>query len=134
MSTVIRNEVSKKNPYYISKHRLLELKHFCMQYEEWRQEYVRLTVLQSYGYGKIPGSGVSDKVSKVALRAAELDGYMKMIVKCCKEADESIWTYIFEGVTCGVSYGVLVARGIPCGKDYYYDKYRKFFWLLDKVR
>ena len=40
----------------------------------------------------------------------------------------------FEGVTCGVSYGVLAARGIPCGKDYYYDKYRKFFWLLDKVR
>lgn len=59
---------------------------------------------------------------------------MKMVVKCCKEADESIWTYIFEGVTCGVSYGVLVTRGIPCGKDYYYDKYRKFFWLLDKVR
>ena len=51
MSTVIRNEISKKNRYYISKHRMLELKHFCLQYEEWRQEYVRLTVLQGYGYG-----------------------------------------------------------------------------------
>ena len=55
MSTVIRSVISKKNPYHISKHRTLELKHFCMQYEEWRQEYVKLTVLQSYGYGKIPG-------------------------------------------------------------------------------
>lgn len=134
MSTVIRNEVSKKNPYYISKHRMLELKHFCLQYEEWRQEYIRLTVLQSYGYGKIPGSEISDKTSKIAMRAAELDRNMKLVMKCCKETDESIWTYIFEAVTCGLSYGALVARGIPCGKDYYYERYRKFFWLLDKER
>lgn len=91
-------------------------------------------ICHEFGHGKIPGSKIPDKTSKVAMRAAELDGYMRMIAKCCKEADESIWTYIFEGVTCGVSYGVLVTRGIPCGKDYYYDKYRKFFWLLDKVR
>ena len=134
MSTVIRNEVSKKNPYYISKHRMLELKHFCLQYEEWRQEYVRITVLQSYGYGKIPGSEISDKTSKLAMRAAELEGYMKLVMGCCKEADGYIWTWLFEAVTCGLSYGALQARGIPCGKDYYYDRYRKFFWLLDKKR
>ena len=64
MSTVIRSVVSKKNPYYISKHRMLELKHFCMQYEEWRQEYVKLTVLQSYGYGKIPGGEFPTKFLK----------------------------------------------------------------------
>lgn len=23
---------------------------------------------------------------------------------------------------------------IPCGKDMYYDRYRKFFWLLDNSR
>ena len=28
-------ELSKKNPYYISKERRLELEHFCKQYEEW---------------------------------------------------------------------------------------------------
>lgn len=134
MSTVVRNEVSKKNPYYISKHRMLELKHFCMQYEDWCQEYVKITVLQSYGYEKIPGSENSDKVPKLAIRAAELDGYMKLVVRCCKEADVYIWSWLFEAVTCGLSYGTLAARGIPCGKDYYYDRYRKFFWLLDKER
>ena len=134
MSTVIRNEVSKKNPYYLSKHRTLELKHFCMQYEEWRKERARITVLQSYEYGKIPGGDISDKTAKLAIRAAELDGYMRMVVECCKEADSYIWTWLLEGVTSGVSYGTLAARGIPCGKDYYYDRYRKFFWLLDKER
>lgn len=134
MSTVIRNEVSKKNPYYLSKHRMLELKHFCLQYEEWRKERAKITVLQSYGYGKIPGGEISDKTAKLAMRAAELDGYMTMVVRCCKEADSYIWTWLLEGVTEGVGYEVLRARGIPCGKDYYYDRYRKFFWLLDKER
>ena len=42
MSTVIRNEISKKNKWYIGKHRYLELKHFCLQYPEWKEEYHRL--------------------------------------------------------------------------------------------
>ena len=134
MSTVIRNEVSKKNPYYLSKHRTLELKHFCLQDEEWRKERAKITVLQSYGYGKIPGSEISDKTAKLGVRAAELDGYMAMVVRCCKEADCYIWTWLLEGVTEGVGYEVLRVRGIPCSKDYYYDRYRKFFWLLDKER
>lgn len=134
MSTVIRNEVSKKNPYYLSKHRTLELKHFCLQYEEWRKERAKITVLQSYGYGKIPGSEISDKTANLAMRAAELDGYMAMVVRCCKEADCYIWTWLLEGVTEGVGYEVLRAREIPCSKDYYYERYRKFFWLLDKER
>lgn len=134
MSTVIRNEVSKKNRYYIPKHRMLELKHFCLQYEDWRKERSKITVIQSYQIGKIPGGGNPDKVSSLAMRAAELDGYAELVVRCCKEADDYIWKWLFEGVTSGVSYGALQARGIPCGKDYYYDRYRKFFWLLDKVR
>ena len=134
MSTVIRNEVSKKSPYYISKHRTLELKHFCMQYDEWRQERARISVIHGNGIGKIPGGEISDKTAKLAMRAAELDGYMRMVVWCCKEADNYIWTWLLEGVTEGVSYGALAARGIPCSKDYYYDRYRKFFWLLDKER
>ena len=32
-----RNEISVKNKYYISKHRYLELKHFCLQYPEWKR-------------------------------------------------------------------------------------------------
>lgn len=79
-------------------------------------------------------SDISDKVPKIAMRAATLDGYMKLVVRCCKEADGYIWTWLLEGVTEGVGYEALRARGLPCGKDYYYDRYRKFFWLLDKER
>jgi len=134
MSTVIRNELSRRNPYYLTKHRTLELKHFCQQYEDWKQEYVKLTVLRSYGYGEVKGGDVSDNTSKIAIRAAKLDQNMTMVKKCCKEAGGDIWEWLFMGVTNGLSYTTLAARGIPCGKDYYYERYRKFFWLLDKER
>lgn len=35
MSTVIRSKISKDNPFYISKNRYLELKNFCLQFDEW---------------------------------------------------------------------------------------------------
>lgn len=36
MGTTIRAEVSKNNPYYISKNRYYELKYFCLQYKEFK--------------------------------------------------------------------------------------------------
>ena len=134
MSTVIRTEVSRRNPYHVNKHRMLELKHFCLQYEDWKQEYVKLVVLKSYGYGEVKGSETVDRTSQMAIRAAELDRKMTMVKRCAKEAGGDIWEWLFMGVTCGLSFVTLEKRGIPCGKDYYYERYRKFFWLLDKER
>lgn len=42
MATVLRSELSPKNKYYIAKHRYYELKHFCLQYPEWKQTYTYL--------------------------------------------------------------------------------------------
>jgi len=43
--------------------------------------------------------------------------------------------YILKAVTEGLSYTYLRTRmDIPCGKDMYYDRYRKFFWLLSQER
>ena len=39
MGTVIRAELSKKNKYWIERHRYYELKHFCMQYPIWKKVY-----------------------------------------------------------------------------------------------
>lgn len=51
------------------------------------------------------------------------------------EADPCLHSYIIKGVTEGRSYTYLkTVLGIPCGKDMYYDGYRKFFWLLSNFR
>ena len=60
---------------------------------------------------------------------------IKMVEQIAREADEGLSCYILEGVTKGLSYDLLRVRtGVPCGKDTYYDLYRRFFWLLSKER
>lgn len=47
MSTVIRSNISKKNEFHISKYRYLELKNFCLQYDEWDPDDYRRGLLLS---------------------------------------------------------------------------------------
>ena len=40
-----------------------------------------------------------------------------------------------KGITEERPYTYLRSKlGIPCGRDMYYEKYRKFFWLLNEER
>ena len=66
---------------------------------------------------------------------AQLNDRIEMVEKIAKEADDYLWQYILKAVTENLSYTHLKTRfDIPCGKDMYYDRYRKFFWLLNKAR
>lgn len=56
----------------------------------------------------------------------------ELVKSVCEETDPSIAAWIFRAVTDGVSYTYLKTYlAMPCGKSMYYDRYRKFFWLLD---
>ena len=47
----------------------------------------------------------------------------------------SVISVSYTHLTEGWSYDILKARlNIPCCKDVYYNLYRRFFWLLNKVR
>lgn len=135
MSTTIRAEISKKGKWYISKHRYYELKHFCLQYDEWRDVIDGLTALSSpSGDISLGGSGISDKTGDTAVKRASMRARMEMIEQAAIAADPDIYTFIFKSVTQGISYEKLIVSGVPCGRDYFYDRYRKFFWILDQIR
>lgn len=58
-----------------------------------------------------------------------------MIEEAAKTADKDLYKYILKAITEGLSYTYMKTRmDIPCGKDMYYDRYRRFFWILDQVR
>lgn len=38
----VKSELSQNNKYWIPRHRYFELKHFCLQYPEWKKEYIEL--------------------------------------------------------------------------------------------
>lgn len=137
MCTDIRPEISKENRYYISKHRYYELKHFCLQYYEWKDLYSKLAVEPStHEINFMPRRiDISNPTEKVAIAKAEYAYNMRMIEEAAKKADPEIYEYILKGVTKGLSYTTLFMKyGIPCCKDMYYDRYRKFFWILSQTR
>lgn len=138
MSTVIRPEVSSKNKYWIDKHRHYELKHFCLQYPSWKKTYRDLLDLgiTVSTFDRMPASNVhSDLTAKYAIRKACYSSKIKLIESIAQETDEYLYTYILRGVTEGLSYTYMKTKlNIPCSKDTYYDRYRKFFWLLSESR
>lgn len=137
MSTVIRPELSCNNKYWLERHRYYELKHFCMQYDIWKQAYNSLDSMV-----RISPSGLYSKTNNVSSpveRCAEAREYyydrMAMVEKAAKETDLYFSQYILIAVTTGLSYDKLRAQtDIPCCKDTYYELYRRFFWILNKLR
>lgn len=131
MSTAIRPELSKKNPYYISRNRYYELKHFCLQYKEFKKAYNDLCDSIASGILKIENKdGAPKPDERPYIREKYLDNII-LIETCCKLTDNVLWPYILKGVTEGLPYSYFKTNNnIPCGKDMYYDLYRKFFWIL----
>lgn len=133
-----RSELSMKNPYWLDKHRYHELKHFCLQYPIWKKAYRSLSGLSQRpqelnAYFK--SNSIGDPTARCGMAMAYFSSRMEMVERTAQKTDPELSSYILKGVTEGISYDHLKARlEIPCSRDTYYDRYRKFFWLLSKER
>lgn len=138
MATVIRATISEKNKYYIDKHRYYELKHFCLQYGEWKKSYALCneSIVFTSNLDRTSSSNTaSDLTAKYALKRVHYGDKIKLIERIVKATDEYLYPYILKAVTEGLSYTYLKTKlEIPCSRDMYYDRYRRFFWLLSQAR
>lgn len=99
-----------KIEYELSKHRFYELKHFCLQYPEWKKLY-----FDADGW-----SGKGDTTSRDGIRRGDLKTYMDMVESCARSTDVDILRFVTtEGIT------------IPSEIRY---AYRRFFWELSRKR
>ena len=138
MATTIRPEISIKNKYWIDKHRHYELKHFCLQYPSWKRAYAEfedpsmpLSMIERVSTSNLPG----DPTAKRAIMKTHYLERINLVEKVAMEADKYLCDYILKAVTENLSYTYLKSRlNMPCSRDMYYDRYRKFFWLLSESR
>ncbi len=122
--------------YGISNHRYRELKEFCLQYREKKDElgqiYTSSCVSAEVAVkGGLPGKPTEQK----AMRAIRLKEELKIIDDTLKNAcgdDVGVLTYLKKNVTEGIGYSQLGI--VPCGQRMFYTYRRKFFFLLDKVK
>lgn len=137
MATAIRADISKRNRYYLDKHRYYELKHFCLQYPQWIRERAEISFVRASRPDRIyiPSTGLNRGSEDSAERLAWYDERIGMLERAAKEADPVIGIYILKGVVRDQSYDVLRANEpIPCCRDIYYELYRKFFYILSGLR
>lgn len=133
----LKPELSKKNKYWIDRNRYYELKYFCLQYPLWKRVHEDLIAapISSYHLTRTSEGTLRDPI---ALCAAERELYssrMVVIEKAARDSDPYLASYIFKAVTEGYSFTYLESvLEIPCSRDTYYDRYRKFFWLLDRYK
>lgn len=129
----LRNLTEK---YNISRHRFAQLYHFCLQYPEWRDELKYKTDnVGSIEITDMPTAHSNESnVEKLAIRRTQLEEKCKLIEQTALETDPEIYEYLIKAVTNEyISYNYLKTyMGIPCGKNYYYDKRRKFYFLLSQ--
>ena len=127
--------ISEKK-YNISKHRFRELYYFCLQYQEWLDELKYKTDdVSSVEITNMPTShNTNSNVERLALRRAQLEEKCKILEQTAIEADPELYQYILKAVTNeGISYNYLkMVMNIPCGKKMWYDRRRKFYYLLSE--
>lgn len=129
----------------ISKHAFYAALHYAYQFNEWENEYRELEASEgarAICYSDAPKSigSIKSQVEEIAVKKADLLRKMDLVREAAHEADPEIYRWLLEAVTNeGVYYTTLLHGGsrlterigrIPCGRGYFYEKRRKFYYLL----
>lgn len=139
MATVIRPEISKSNTFYIERERYLELSHFCRQYSGWKKELAGIDGMSARAPGAdehISGGSPSDPTAMYAMARNYYARRIGMVEEAARKATNELYSSaMVKAVSEGKTYDQLEALGIAhCGRRAWYAAYRRFFWILDKLR
>ena len=128
----------ESNKYYLPKQTYMTAIYYAQQYDSWHQELEAMgSVIQGIDYSKdrVQTSGTSDSTSELAMRREKIESKIRMvddiIHQICR-GNKAMEKYIRLGVCYGLTFWQLEAQKIPCGKDMYYSKRRRFYWLMSR--
>ena len=128
----VRSKLSKKNRWYISQHVFLTVYHYCLNYQEWKCEH-DLNIGLTRGGGDGAGGGVGDPTATQAIRLADLAERINLIEQTAYDAEPELSPYILMYVTRGdLTFDKLKALGMACERKMFYDRRRKFYWLMSR--
>lgn len=128
--------VNKRNmrlsDYNISRAKYNELKYFCMQFSEKKQEIQIGKGLKAIVNDGLPrGNGTGHPTENTAVRNVMLQADLDLITDTIKEADEEIYPWLFKNITEGIPYEWM---DVPKGRRQFYEARRYFFYLLAQKR
>lgn len=128
----VRKRDIKLSDYNISREKYNELKYFCLQYSQKKQE-----LHNGYGLraavsgGMSSGSSYSNPTEYTAIKNVTLQKDIELIEGTALEADCDIHPWLLKNVTCGMPYEYM---DVPLSRTKFYDSRRYFFYLLSQKR
>ena len=127
-------ELSKKNPYWLPKNRYLEMKHFALQYDYWKEELNAIDIFGTRSLTKIDQE-LGDPVAALAELRDLYIRNMHMVEDAADLTDEILGYYIFLTATKACTYENLrMMHNIPCNRNVYYEHLRRFYYILSGIR
>lgn len=127
----VRARFSRKSKYYISKAAFLTVFWWCLNYPEWKQEHDMSVGLRS-GSGN-GGGGIGDPTASQAVRLSDLAEKIDLVERTAYEAEPELHPFLLMYVTReDLTFDKLKALGMHCERDMFYDRRRKFYWMLSK--
>ena len=128
-------KLSKKNKYDLPQTMRYAVIYYARQYQEWeieRKAIENTSRAISFDGDRVMDSGDSDPTFTASARAEALADKMKIIEDTAREADSRIYYYLLMAVGYGWKFDRLKAHGMPAERDLFYDRRRKFYYLLSK--
>jgi hypothetical protein len=111
-----RAQLSAKNPCHIPKHRYYELKHFCLQYPDWKKALVLLDGWNTEPRGIpgiIKGRPPESPTERQAIARLYYSGQIAIVDRCIEKLDPTLAPFILKGVTEGIGFEKLQAARVP---------------------
>lgn len=129
-------KTSYSGRYKLSKFEFGYAKWFSLKYPEWLDEYNTLKdSVKAVNYDQEGhGSGkVNDSTGELAAKRAEIRRKMLLIEHAAFDAGGEIGEYILKSVIYeDVTFEDMKAQGLPCERTMFYERRRKYYYLLSK--
>ena len=133
-----KERVATLNKWGVTKDRYYELKYICRQYNHYKRTVKLMEEEIAGGFNDLTlsdmprGTVTSDQTAERAIRLAKATRArerLTAIQRAAMEAEQGIYKQILRNVTQGTPYEHMK---VPCGRRYFFDARRRFFWILDR--
>ena len=120
----------KNKRWWISENESRYAYSYAQMYNEWKAQYSAIAGLTQ----KDPDTEEAQSVAeRNGIMRSELSEKLQIIERTLIETDPFLYPWISIAVTNrNITYDMLLGKGIPCSDKTFYDRRRKFYYLLIK--
>lgn len=126
--------LSTKNKYWLSNAAFYQAYYFALRYQEFKDTLEEMgDGSRGLSYDPQPhGSASKSSLEDLAIRRARISAKVDIIESACRLADVELYPWLIKAVTNNdVGYDYLYHQlGIPCSRGTFYERRRKFYYIL----